>query len=628
MTSFKDLIPSNLTCGTLQISPQPNRFAFLKIPDQVVKELFKKFKERIHDDNIQLPPYFESSEKYPNPVGAHVTIVNSGIFGFISTADALFDFENSVFPFECKNIEEKTPKHWKEMAKVWICTIKSRALDRINKILCRDLDEGESFHFTFAVKRREEIESIEPISRSLPQVAKSAKRALSPSCDREDYLMGMFEDKTANDITLEHIESAHKKGYNSLVDMLIQICKYEKIERSNDFVIFEKGKPVLFLKKEKKDLAEKIEADASSSFRSSIQKFNDDAMLKMPENLDENFVSADLITAAHNEGCDWHVNTLIRIGGYRRIDYLSCSVIVNKASETVCVLEKRIEKDKVAQKDSNFRLSKSEQEEDFIRRRLTEGEVLVDRSFMPFADVNYFGPLDSDSCVPLSYVKRFQVDLMVHSGHTAMRSDSVMFSLLSEPSELYAANSLRDVEGKKIRPEHIKKANELGYYHVASMLKRKMEEAAPFQDRFGYDDISRLIADAADEEEAISVLFDDDEDPLFNFKWSHMDFALDRGYEILADMINLAKETEIEFAEEDVDDFIPSEWDDVEVSLRNRKIKQEDLATSIIRNHYDDAKLMRKVKRLSHDKFHVSHVVLARQQDLRLVEKHIRSLLN
>ncbi len=175
MSVYNHLIPADLSTGTLTISPQPNRFAYLKIPDRVVHALFEKFKGLCSDPDIQLSPYFEPSDRYPNPVGAHITIVNSGVFSQI-TADPLFDFQGSTFPFKCTKIEEKTPTYWKQMEKVWICAVESRALDRINKMLCRDLAEGESFHFTFAVKPK--TEAIEPIARQLPTVETISERAL------------------------------------------------------------------------------------------------------------------------------------------------------------------------------------------------------------------------------------------------------------------------------------------------------------------------------------------------------------------------------------------------------------------------------------------------------------------
>lgn len=156
------LVPLQKYFGTLSIAPPPNRFAYLKIEDKIVFELFKKFKAERDEPGIQLPPYFEPSEAFPNPVGAHITIISTRDFSS-SYLPLLSDFEGSSFPFECVRIQGVNPRFWKQMEKAYLCFVKCPALERINQMLGTDCIRKDPFHFTFAVKPR--TESIEPALR-------------------------------------------------------------------------------------------------------------------------------------------------------------------------------------------------------------------------------------------------------------------------------------------------------------------------------------------------------------------------------------------------------------------------------------------------------------------------------
>lgn len=138
--------------GALKLAPLPNRFVYLKIQDEVVYELFKKFKENGGNKEAELPPYFNPS-RFVNPIGAHVTLINSFHFRKMEDkADFIELYVQNTPPFElsCVAFEEAKPPFWKEMEVVWVCSVKSVQIDLFFHAI--DFKPDHTAHFTYAVK--------------------------------------------------------------------------------------------------------------------------------------------------------------------------------------------------------------------------------------------------------------------------------------------------------------------------------------------------------------------------------------------------------------------------------------------------------------------------------------------
>ncbi len=138
--------------GTLKLAPSPNRFVYLKILDEVVYKVFKEFKDNGGNKEAELPPYFDPS-RFVNPIGAHVTLINSFHFRKMEPkADFIELYVQNTPPFElsCIAFEEIKPPFWKEMEVVWVCSVKSVQIDLFFHAI--DFKPDHTAHFTYAVK--------------------------------------------------------------------------------------------------------------------------------------------------------------------------------------------------------------------------------------------------------------------------------------------------------------------------------------------------------------------------------------------------------------------------------------------------------------------------------------------
>lgn len=255
MALYIDLIPK-LNSSTLKIAEGPQPFAYLKIPDRIVYDLFQKFKERTQNAALELPPYFQPSSLIPEPVGAHITFVKKLDFTE-ERAPILSNFSGSSFPIECIGIEEIVPKYWKAMKKVWICTIKSRALTRIGITIGLPLPKGESYHFTFAVERGEGfyLPPQMPCTEKPPQNSDKSDRGLFTITSfpdeqvyfkiSEKWLFQAYQSVKANSEQQGILPSPHfaaniwshnpKLGYNIVINSATFAALEEKKEILRDF---------------------------------------------------------------------------------------------------------------------------------------------------------------------------------------------------------------------------------------------------------------------------------------------------------------------------------------------------------------------------------------------------------
>ena len=538
MALYNDLVPRDLTCGTLCISPIPSQFAYLKISDRVVQELFLKFKERCSKSDIELPPFFKDNSPFDNPVGAHVSIVNSYEFSKDSHVSAtLKDLEGTTFPFECDAIEKRVPKHWKQMKKIWVCTLKSRALDCIRKTFLHDFDKDEQFHFTFAVKKQ----TIKPVNRS-PSPAFSelfASRHIVQDDSKAMSSMGPFNLRGlfAGDAIFRM-----NHGFNVIPDP-------EESHFSD--LRFATLTP--------------IHLPPSRTFKTPQEREVDDF---------DNLHNAEPISDDH------------------RIDNYFNSIFQE--------------------------LKKIEEENN---RR-----AFLSREFIP---VNLTIP---------ELQEEPEVD------HFPYQMDRATIAIVTAEDDTDAVKTLSQFHyAKEIDTYHVTLAHRRGFRNTVNMLIRlagftKSEDAQNIYLKEGNrtvlwldktkisssnDEVINIILNAFNEEHVFGMLFEGDK--TYKFNRVHLEYAKEKGYINLC--LCLQDRLNYEAMYENDDDITESEYDDFEVPLRNRRIKQDDIATSKIRGRFNDIGTLRKIKRLSKDKFNVHHAMLARKQDLPETEKYIKKAL-
>lgn len=169
--------------GEYKISTCYPPLVYVKISDNLVKEIFNSFRELTELNYLKLgkkksftavlPPYFLGApNSFDNPLGAHVTVVTSReISEFPLTSSKFIDLEGKHVNLQCLKIQKVKPTFWKAMEKIWIFSIPSwelsnhrfgRGLSRLpnGKKIPWMIDDsqidgqpnGHAFHFTFAVK--------------------------------------------------------------------------------------------------------------------------------------------------------------------------------------------------------------------------------------------------------------------------------------------------------------------------------------------------------------------------------------------------------------------------------------------------------------------------------------------
>lgn len=533
MSLYNDLVPRDLKSGTLCVN---NRFAYLKIPDQVVKDIFKRFKELCPNKSFVLVPIFKENSPFPDPVGAHITVAS--VYDCNQNPnllDKISDFQGTILPLDCISIKIVTPTHWKFMELVAICTVASKALKRIQQLF--NLKGEHEPHFTFAVMPKSNS-PVEPIAKTIPNAC------IGAFCLRDEdinysllntmfelFQTRMFQDKSGRVETL--IRLMVKKSEDSLLEIFAHI-KAEDIITEHLNIAIEANHKRLIVH------FDHILASSSVS-RPKDKFFIPDPFTKFDDALrysETEYLALDALDDLKAEDVRYEHIELACLKGYQDVVNL--------------LLSKYLEKQATCNDGREKTLPIAQEKNDSPRRngRLPVSEVFIQEKIMRMSNVSR----------ELAY-------------------------LACETYELYAADELGRLEPSKITLELIEMAYRKGFLMVGNMLKRNYQ-AHQESLRIAY------APTAENEDDAIEY-----------------------------DLDSTAEQ------EEDFDDFIPSDFDEVEVPLRNRKIKKQNDVTSLMIGRFDDIGVLKKVRRISRSKFEVSHVLMALKQDLVKTSDYLKKVL-
>lgn len=536
MSLYNDLVPRDLKSGTLCVN---NRFAYLKIPDQVVKDIFNRFKELCPNKSFVLVPIFKENSPFPDPVGAHITVAS--VYDCNqdpSLLERIADFEGSVFPIDCVSIKVVTPTHWKFMELVAICTVASKALKRIQQLF--NLKGEHEPHFTFAVMPKSNS-PVEPIAKTIPNAC------IGASCLRDEdinysllntmfelFQTRMFQDKSGRVETL--IRLMVKKSEDSLLEIFAHIKAEDIITEHLNIAIEANHKRLI------------VHFDHILE-SSSVSRPKDKFFIPDP------FTKFDFISDAlrYSETEYLALDALDDLKAEDvRYEHIELACLKGYLDVVNLLLSKYLEKQAICNDGREKALPIAQEKNDSPRwsGRLPVSEVFIQEKIMRMSNISQ----------ELAY-------------------------LAFETSELCAADELSRLDPSKITLELIEMAYRKGFLMVGNMLKRNYQAHQ--------ESLRITFAPTAKEEE------------------DAIEYDLDSTAE----------------QEEDFDDFIPSDFDEVEVPLRNRKIKKQNDVTSLMIGRFDDIGVLKKVRRISRSKFEVSHVLMALKQDLVKTSDYLKKVL-
>ncbi len=256
MKSYQIFRNGDLTIkGKVEIK---NNSLFVKIPDDTIKLLFeilkigKESKPNNKKFSYQLPPYFPGSSVFPNPIGAHVSIIGKyemdTKFKNIPPLLRLSDGVDAVCTV--KGFQKVIPLHWKMMKKIWICLVEVNifsaslkefrsASELREKNFFSPQPNGFEFHTTFAVltqnpsnflyanqdavlrhiqKKKEESNALLSLSPSLPYTHENEK---------SEKVRDDAEDESSEDLDPSSHDDESKEDILTHVDLEIWAKIYE-----------------------------------------------------------------------------------------------------------------------------------------------------------------------------------------------------------------------------------------------------------------------------------------------------------------------------------------------------------------------------------------------------------------